>query len=197
MSSNNIPTGTIIIFDTEYTTWEGARERKWSGENEHREVVQIAAMKVDVDDEKVLGEYSQLVRPRKNHEISDFFTELTHITQEEVDKEGRDFAEVYTEFLEWCGDAAVYSYGSSKASDGTILEENIKLYELDLAYDDSRYFNLRPLFAENGVDVSQYTSGELFKAFGLNLEGHVHNAMHDVNSLTQSLFALKQQLKGE
>ena len=25
---------TFIIFDTEFTAWEGSQERKWSGENE-------------------------------------------------------------------------------------------------------------------------------------------------------------------
>jgi len=37
----------IIIFDTEYTAWEGAKERNWSGSGEHREIVQIAAVKID------------------------------------------------------------------------------------------------------------------------------------------------------
>tara|TARA_B100000508_G_scaffold139517_1_gene138018 strand:- start:1570 stop:2151 length:582 start_codon:yes stop_codon:yes gene_type:complete len=191
----SIPTGSIIIFDTEYTTWEGAQERKWSGENEYRELVQIAAQKVDMDNEEVLGQYSELVVPRINSQLSDFFTELTHITQAQLDEGGRDFAEVYPEFIEWCADAHIYSYGSSKKSDGTILEENIELYQLDLPYNDEVYHNLRPLFQEAGIDVTQYTSGELFRAFDLDIGGHVHNAMHDVNSLTQSLFALKQRLK--
>ena len=37
---------TFIIFDTEFTAWEGSQERKWSGENEFRELVQISAIRV-------------------------------------------------------------------------------------------------------------------------------------------------------
>ena len=29
----------IIVFDTEYTTWEGAMARQWTGPNEYRELV--------------------------------------------------------------------------------------------------------------------------------------------------------------
>eukprot|EP00959_Pyramimonas_sp_CCMP1952_P460150 9479398-Pyramimonas_sp.AAC.2 len=40
------PTGRFVLVDTEYTTWEGAHARHWSGPGEAREVVQIAAIKV-------------------------------------------------------------------------------------------------------------------------------------------------------
>ena len=29
---------TFIIFDTEFTAWEGSQERKWTGENEFRRI---------------------------------------------------------------------------------------------------------------------------------------------------------------
>jgi len=37
----------FVVFDTEFTAWKGSRERNWSGPNEHREIVQIAAQQVD------------------------------------------------------------------------------------------------------------------------------------------------------
>ena len=37
---------TFIIFDTEFTAWEGSMERNWSGENEYRELVQISAFRI-------------------------------------------------------------------------------------------------------------------------------------------------------
>lgn len=183
--------GRIIVFDTEYTTWAGAKERAWSGPNEYRELVQIAAQQVDLDQQRVLDVYSAFVLPRINSTLSSFFTELTHITQEQVNTAGRDFAEVYPEFMAWCGTLPIFSYGSSKATDGDILKENIDLYTLELTFDAAQHHNLRPLFAAAGVDVSRYTSGQLYQAFDLQLTGHVHNAMHDVDSLVQSLFALQ------
>ena len=35
----------IIIFDTEFTAWEGSAQRNWSFDWEYREIIQIAAVK--------------------------------------------------------------------------------------------------------------------------------------------------------
>lgn len=199
LTLETLPTATneIVIFDTEYTTWEGSRERGWSKPDEHRELVQIAAVRVSLATGVVTEEFSEFVRPRINSQLSGFFTALTVITQAEIDASGKDFAAVYTDFRSWVDTVPVYSYGSSKASDGEILAENIALYELDLPYNDEQYHNLRPVFADAGIAVERYSSGELYQAFGLALSGQVHNAMHDVRSLTQSLLALKAQLKSD
>ena len=33
-------TDRFVIYDTEYTAWEGSLARNWSGPNEHRELLQ-------------------------------------------------------------------------------------------------------------------------------------------------------------
>ena len=37
----------IVIFDTEYTSWDGAQESGWICENQYREIVQIGSIIVD------------------------------------------------------------------------------------------------------------------------------------------------------
>ena len=76
------------------------------------------------------------------------------------------------------------------------LEKNnililIHLYNLESPLDPSRYDILTGLFQSAGVDTQKYSSGELYRFFNLELGGHVHNAMHDVDSLVASLFAVK------
>jgi hypothetical protein len=44
-----------VIYDLEYTTWQGAHERKWSGENEHREIIRIGAISIDSDNLQETG----------------------------------------------------------------------------------------------------------------------------------------------
>lgn len=196
LTLTTLPTASdeIVIFDTEYTTWKGSRARGWSAPGEYREVVQIAAQRIDLASGAERAEFAAYVRPRINAALSTFFVELTGITQDTIDTHGRDFLPVYREFIEWVGECAVYSYGSSKASDGDILAENLTLYDLTEPYDATRYHNLRPLFQAAGIPVEQYTSGQLYQAFDLTLSGQVHNAMHDVRSLAQSLLALKDRL---
>lgn len=179
----------IIVWDTEYTTWDGAMERRWSGEGEYRELVQLAAQKIDLSSGEVLDVLDVFVRPVRNPELSDCFKDLTAITQEQVDEHGLSFAEAYSQFKKFAGDTPCFSYGM----DCVILQEGCVLN--DMAYDLRCPFLDATVFIKNaGIDVRQYTSGTVSKAFGIDLSGHVHNAMHDVNSLTQALCALHQTL---
>lgn len=186
----------IVVFDTEFTTWEGTKERDWSDEGEHRELVQIAAQKIDLAKEQVLDSFERLVKPTINPELSQYFIDLTYITQEEVNARGIPFADMLSEFLAWSHPAHMYSY-SVKAddySDADVLAENIRLNDLEVTLPTERFGNLFEVFDTAGIDTTQYNSGKLYQAFDLDLGGHEHNAMHDVDSLVQSLFALKHQL---
>ena len=186
----------LVIFDTEFTTWEGAMERGWSGDYEHREIVQIAAQKIDLKNEAVIESFERLVRPQVNPDLSQYFQELTGITQVAVDEHGVDFTTMYTEFSRWADGLTKYAYGKRvhEPADVAVLQENIALYELDLTLDTTEYGNLAAVYQSVGIDTSAYSSGELYRAFGLELDGHVHNAMHDVTSLVESLFATKRIL---
>lgn len=188
----------IVVFDTEFTTWEGARERAWSGMGEHREVVQIAAQKIDLKHETVIDEYEQLVLPRINPELSVFFQDLTGIEQAAVDAAGGDFAAMYKAFTAWAGDLHRYAYNRDEhhPADVAVLRENIELYELPIELDTGMYGNLASVYQSVGIDTARYNSGRLYQAFGLSLHGKEHNAMHDVRSLVNSLFATKRILLG-
>ena len=183
----------IVIFDTEFTTWPGAMERHWSGPNEHREVVQIAAQKINLATEIVLDSFMQIVRPVLNPVLSEYFVTLTGLTQDMVDQTGVDFKIAYQNFDAWTDDLPIFSYAKrlGERSDCGVLEENIQLYNLPLILDPKRYDTLTAVFQAAHIDTDLYTSGELYRVFNLPLDGHVHNAMHDVDSLVASLFAIK------
>ena len=75
----------LAIFDLEFTSWEGSLQREWSGKNEHREIVEIGVVKLDLLNWRVTGEeYRRLVKPRVNPQLSEYFTNLTQISQKEV-----------------------------------------------------------------------------------------------------------------
>ena len=66
-----------IVFDLEFTSWEGSMQRNWSGENEYKEIVQIAAIKVT--DGKISDKLNILVKPNINPNLSDYFQKLTFL----------------------------------------------------------------------------------------------------------------------
>ena len=72
----------FAIMDLEWTSWEGAHQRQWSGPGEEMEIVQIGALKIK-DDETLTetDSFDVLVTPRINPGLSDYFIQLTAITR--------------------------------------------------------------------------------------------------------------------
>ncbi|MGO4756938.1 exonuclease domain-containing protein, partial [Streptomyces sp. 2MCAF27] len=111
---------TFVVFDLEFTTWQGALEQDWGAPGQLREIVQIGALRLR-EDFSVVEEYEALVRPVVNPRLSSYFTELTGIGQETVDREGGSAAEALGDFLGFCRGQSVLSYGN----DMVVLGENV------------------------------------------------------------------------
>jgi len=142
----------IIIFDTEYTTWDGTLERDWSGPGEHRELVQLAAAVVNLKKKRVTKRLLLLVKPRINYTLSVYFIDLTHVTQAEVDALGVDFLDAYQQFISWVGSTTCFSYTNTTKimADGNILQENITLYGLADILPVAQFQNIQPIFFRGG-----------------------------------------------
>src|SRR6185436_17519590 len=100
------------VFDTEYTSWEGAQARNWSGPGEYREIVEIGAVLIDTKDFSEIDFIDLYLRPAKNPKLSDYFIELTGITQETVDTKGMNFRDALKRFAEWSKEYQFYSWGN-------------------------------------------------------------------------------------
>lgn len=187
----------LVIFDTEFTSWQGCLEKGWTGSYK-KEIVQIAAVKV-TDKLEVVAEFNVLCKPVINPVLSDYFVDLTHITNEQINVEGILFREAYDKFVDFTGDDICYSHrwGSDfeNKSDGAILEENISLYKLSL---NKRlvYKNIaavfQKLYLENNIKVAKQSSGEIARILGLEQKlqelGHnPHYALYDVYSILEGL----------
>lgn len=182
----------IILFDTEYTTWEGAMERKWSGPNEYKEIVQIGAIKVDTEEMRELESFSILVHPIKNPELSAYFTKLTGITQEMIEASGVTLAEAYAKFAAWSGELPLYCWGS----DGRTMEENAKLIGIDFPFASLRFHNMREFFKAHGIPAEQYMSSTIPEYFGLKPERRGHDGLNDARSILDGLRALRKRGQG-
>jgi len=185
----------VVIYDTEFTTWEGAMQRNWSGENEHRELVQIAAQKINLQTNEVVSSFELLVKPQINPELSDYFVYLTHVKQAQVDEQGVLFSEMYEQFMQWSGGLKKYSFSQEldSASDMGVLEENITLYQLPVVLPKEEFGVVTGVFQAAGINTAEFNSGKLYQAFDIKLNGHQHNAMHDVDSIVASLFVVKER----
>ncbi len=168
---------TAVILDLEFTAWPGSRARRWTGPGEHREIIQIGALKVRAADATLLDRFERVVRPRINPQLSAFITELTGIDQDRLTRDGIDFEAAYTDFLDFAGDAPLFCYGF----DEVVIAENIALYGLEDRFTATNTTNLHAFFRRHGVEIEAVDSGSLSDHFGLDraAPGKAHDAVFD------------------
>ena len=180
-----------IIFDMEWTTWEGAQERKWGGPNEYREITQIGAILVDGETLEEKAHSLLFVKPVKNPIVSEFFTKLTGITQQEIDEKGMTLPAALAALKTFAGDREFYCFGS----DGKRVMENCALLEIQSPFPAERFHNVKEVFQANGIDTTGYMSSTITQAFGVEPDRHAHDGLSDSRSILDALRLLVQQKK--
>ena len=176
----------IVVFDLEFTAWLGSMARKWSGEGEHREVVQIGAIELAGSDFAETVALDLLVRPRINPVLSDYFIELTGITNEDVAQRGIGFAEALSQFLRFLADRPLFCFGR----DDFVLTENVQLYGLEAQFHIPVARNIKEWMRANGLDPTGLHSCEIAAAAGVPHNGRAHNALEDARSIAKAIRAL-------
>ena len=179
----------FVIFDLEYTTWDGAQERHWTGENEYKEIIEIGALKVSYPDFEIIDEFNVHIRPLKNPQLSDYCKNLTGITQDIIDQ-SKSFPEVYKQFLEFCNNCLIMSYGN----DMCILAENVLLNKTDplnlYGKESPSFVNLKFWISQLGKGILNHNSGSLWKNIEHNRKFkhlHEHDALNDCYSILELL----------
>jgi len=184
----------FVLFDTEYTAWEGSMERGWSRKGEHKEVIQIGAVKTSLATLAEESVFSILVRPVKNPELSPYIIALTGITQERVNAEGVTLGEALSDFADFIGDLPAFSYGD----DGAVIEGNCALTGTPYPFAQGRFQDIRPvitpLLVGLGIDTERYSSGTLIQAFGKAPTLRAHDAVNDMRNLLAVLRELQDRI---
>jgi inhibitor of KinA sporulation pathway (predicted exonuclease) len=176
----------IIIHDLEYTAWEGSLARRWGGEGEYRELVQIGAVKLaNSDGFPEIASFERLCLPVFNPELSDYFTNLTGITNADLAVAGGSFEDVIRDFTGFAGaDALVASNGD----DAVCLGENCEWRDVAMPIGADRFLNLRPLFmAFLELLRDETISSGLPARFGLAMEGIAHTGLGDARAIALAL----------
>lgn len=174
-----------VIFDLEFTAWEGSMESRWTRPQEYTEVVQIGGVKLDAETLKEVDEFDMLVRPRVNPVLSDYLIEVTGITHEILAAKGVDFITAYRAFLDFVGEAHLYAFGR----DDLIFVENFKLYGWN-TFPLPSYTNGNPWFKQNGIDLKGRHACDVAELAGVPFEGRKHDALADARGVAAGFVAL-------
>ncbi len=173
----------VIFYDTEFTTWEGAMDRDWSGPNEYRELVQIGALRFNLETLEEGEEFLILVKPVKNPALSDFFTQLTGISNADVANDGLSFPDAYRQFKAFIGNQLTSCYGW----DARVMRENLVFNTMPATEAEFDSFNIGPWFHDAGAPYGirqGVNSGKLAATVGAAMSSiQEHNALHDARSI--------------
>ena len=196
----------LVLWDTEQTAWEGSNGRRWMGtipgssRRETREIIQLSALRATLHPptgghhpsrpsgwslKRLEGSLHVVVKPRINPQLSRYVTDLTNITQAEVDTKGVSLAEALRQLHRFSDGAALFSYGN----DWTIVADNLALVsEASPKPNWARdMFDVKPIFRAAGLNLTGQTSGTVLRTVGLSPQGHVHNALWDCTSMLLAL----------
>ncbi len=139
------------------------------------EVIQIGAVKLDAN-MNICGSYQIIVKPQYFKKLHRHVSELTGITQEQMDL-GTPLPEAAARFKKWCGkDFAFLTWGPD---DIPMLKENFNVHGIPFDWLD-RVYDLQLIFSRQTDGASKQRSLEYaMEYFSLPQNLPAHDALND------------------
>lgn len=167
----------FIILDLEATCWQG------NSMDRRPEVIELGACRVNGYREWI-DRFQSFVRPVDNPRLSSYCTDLTGITQQQVDK-ARPFESVFSRFEDWYFEIdqpqLLCTWG---AKDMEIIRAECARHQVD----DSFLPHCINLKAQYASFLRLHREAGLMKALemtGLDFEGSHHRALDDAYNTTK------------
>lgn len=176
----------LIVFDLEFTSWEGAMRGRWLAPGQFKEVVQIGAVRLDAGTLVETGTLNLLVKPRINPVLSDYLTRLTGITNARLAAEGLDYLEAYRRFVAFAGSGTICAFGR----DDLVLTGNLRLYGIGAAPALPPFLNIVPWLNANGIVTAGQHACHIGRLCGAPFAGREHDALDDARSVADGIRAL-------
>lgn len=140
------------------------------------EIIQIGAVRLDECGQPA-DEYQVLIKPKVYRHLNRRVSKLTGIKEARLRDEGVPFAQAMEEFKAWCGENPVFlTWGFD---DIGILQENLKLYNLDIGFTEN-WYNAQMIFnAQTDGSNSQKALKTAMEVFGIEPSRPAHDALGD------------------
>jgi len=175
---------TFVIFDLEATCYDDSRKDEVKPYGFVNEIIEIGAVKLD-DTGKEIDRFSKFAKPKLFKTISKFCTELTTITQEDVNT-AEDLDIVLEDFLNWCDGCILISWGNY---DKTQMLKDMARNDLDLPhYEDimEDHHSLKHLHGQwNNLRRGGIGMGGALRMEGIKLEGTHHRGIDDAINIAK------------
>lgn len=160
----------IIIIDFEATCVSN------TDKDIDNEIIEFAAIKLGENGE-IIDEFCEFVKPVINPTLSKYCTDLTTITQNQVDR-ADNFPEVYNRFVEWKEDYNIW--GSWGKYDDNQLKFDCNIHGLE--YPFTEHINLKVMYSKK---YKTKRAGLIKALHNLNMtfEGTHHRGIDDCRNI--------------
>ncbi len=161
----------IIVFDLELTCWDSKEEQK----DQVSEIIEIGACNLIVETLEIIDKKSYIIKPR-NSTISNYCTDLTTITQEQVNK-GIPFIDACNKFRNDFGTKnrvyATWGDGDKFRLQDDCIRNNIPYFF------NAQHIDVSTLFLIKTKQKKNINLEKALKMLNLNFEGTQHRACDD------------------
>ena len=165
-----------IVFDLEWN--QSAAGKETSLDHLPFEIFEIGAVKLNEKMEQV-SQFHRLVRPCVYRQLHYIISEVTHVSMDELDRDGRPFKEVMEEFMEWCGEAPVFcTWGSM---DLTELQRNMVYHGMEIPFASPLlFYDVQKLYSLTFSDgKTREALDEAVKLLNIRMDAPFHRALGD------------------
>jgi inhibitor of KinA sporulation pathway (predicted exonuclease) len=177
--------GKLLVVDIEATCWD---TQPPSGQQ--NEIIEIGACVLDLDTCEITNRRGILVKPERSR-VSAFCTQLTTLTQEQVDG-GISFRDACA-LLEVEYDSRALLWGSWGDYDRRMFEWQCASFSVDYPF-SKQHINLKELHAElESSKHKQFGMARAMRAARLELEGTHHRGDDDAYNIARLMIYLIQK----
>lgn len=141
------------------------------------EIIEIGAVKLGPD-LKLKGMFSQLIKPQLYKKLHSVTKDLLGITEEDLEK-GNDFATVYKEFIEFCGEDYVFcTWGDSDIFE---LLDNVSYFNVESPFDRPvLYLDIQRIYNRHyNQGKNRAKLSAVIKELFIKINSDFHRAVND------------------
>lgn len=169
----------ILVVDIEATCWEGTKP-----EGMENDIIEIGACLLDIATGEISDVAGIMVKPERSM-VSPFCTQLTTITQEQVDREGISFREA-CKILRDKYQSQTRAWASFGAYDLKQFQRQGQALNVGYPFGPS-HINVKTLFAlKKKLNHEEGMAGAL-EILGIPLEGTHHRGVDDAKNIAKIL----------
>lgn len=147
------------------------------------ETIEIGAVMVDAENLNIIDEFECFIKPVRNKQLTNFCTELTSITQSQVDM-AEEYPKAVKVFQKWLYQYSGYIFCSWGDYDRKQLIQDSQYHRIGYPI-DVEHINIKKLFSTNQGLKKKFGMAGALKRAGLELIGTHHRGIDDARNMAR------------